>query len=236
MGKKLWRQGVEIIKSHVVKIMTPRGSGTGFLCAYAEDRKFCGIATAAHVISQSHLWEEPIRIQHYTSGEIKLLREPDRVVWLDFKLDTAVILFVKEKLPLPEDILPFISEKKHLKVGEEIGWVGFPAVSSQNLCFFSGRNSFWLDDSRSYLVDGVAINGVSGGPAFYTTTKGIKVIGSVSAYLPNRVGVTPGLAMISDVDQFLDVIKTIKDWDEAKKKETSPSELKEEKQNKNNIT
>jgi hypothetical protein len=233
MGKKLWRQGVEIIKSHVVKIMTPRGSGTGFLCAYTEDRKFCGIATAAHVISQSHLWEEPIRIQHYTSGEIKLLREPDRVVWLDFKLDTAVILFVKEKLPLPEDILPFISEKKHLKVGEEIGWVGFPAVSSQNLCFFSGRNSFWLDDSRSYLVDGVAINGVSGGPAFYTTTKGIKVIGSVSAYLPNRVGVTPGLSMISDVDQFLDVIKTIKDWDEAKKKETSPSELKEERQNKN---
>jgi len=41
-----------------------------------------------------------------------------------------------------------------------------------------------VNDLRTYLVDGVAINGVSGGPVFYTATKGIEVIGSVSAYLP----------------------------------------------------
>lgn len=227
-----WRTAVEIVKPHVVKIMTPRGSGTGFLCAYTEDKKLCGIATAAHVVEQSHLWEEPIRIRHYISGSEKLLRANNRAVWLDTKLDTAVILFLKEDLPLPENILPFISEEKFLKVGVEIGWVGFPVVSPHNLCFFTGHNSYWIEKSKTYLVDGVAINGVSGGPAFYRISKGIKVIGSVSAYLPNRVGSTPGLAMISDVDQFQRVIKTIKDWEEAKKKETPPAEIKENKTDK----
>jgi len=137
MGKIPWRKGVEIIQSHIVKIKTPRGFGTGFLCAYAKEKKFCAIATAAHVISESHIWEEPIRIHHYISEKERLLREPDRVVWLDYNLDTAVILFKREELPLPQDTLSFISEKKYLKVGEQIGWVGFPAVSSQNLCFFS---------------------------------------------------------------------------------------------------
>lgn len=236
MARIPWRKGVEIIRPHVVKIVTPRGSGTGFLFAYSEDRRFCGIATAAHVISESHAWEEPIRILHYDSQKIQLLREPDRLVWLDYKLDTAVVLFAKGELPLPKTILSFMREKKHLEVGEEIGWVGFPAVSSQNLCFFSGRNSCWLKDSRTYLVDGVAINGVSGGPAFSTTAKEVRIIGSVSAYLPNRAGATPGLAMISDVDQFREVIKAIKDWDEAKKKETPPDEAKENTEERNKGT
>jgi hypothetical protein len=233
MGETPWREAVKLVKPYVVKIYTPRGSGTGFLCAYAEDKKLCGIATAAHVIDESHYWEEPMRIRHHDSKKTKLLRASDRVIWIDSNLDTAVILFHKGGLPFPDKILPFISEGKHLVVGEEIGWVGFPAVSPQNLCFFTGRNSCWLNDSRTYLVDGVAINGVSGGPAFSASLNGVKVIGSVSAYLPNRSGSTPGLAMISDVDQFLKVIKEIKDWEEAKKKETPPSEPIEQKQDKN---
>lgn len=232
MSRIAWRDAVKSIRSHVVKIYTPRGSGTGFLCAYTEDKKLCCIATAAHVIDESHYWEEPIRVQHYDSGKTKLLRPADRIVWLDSNLDTAVILFQKEDLSLPDTALPFIQENKHLPVGEEIGWVGFPAVSSQNLCFFTGRTSCWRDKSRTYLVDGVAINGVSGGPAFHIGSKGVRVIGSVSAYLPNRAGTTPGLAMISDVDQFLKVIKEIRDWEEAKKKEAPPLEPTEQKENK----
>lgn len=238
MAKTPWKKAVEIVKPHVVKIRTPRGSGTGFLCAYSKDKKICGIATAAHVISKSHLWEEPIRIQHYSSGKTIVLRATNRIIWLDARLDTGVILFLKGEIPLPETTLAFISEEKYLKVGVEIGWVGFPAVSPQNLCFFTGINSCWLEELRIYLVDGVAISGVSGGPAFYAPAKekGIKVIGSVSAYLPNRAGSTPGLAMVSDVEQLHRVIKTIKNWEEAKKKETPPSELKEKIQNKNNNT
>lgn len=236
MGTTSWRKAVEIVKPHVVKIRTTRGFGTGFLCAYTKDKKICAVATAAHVVDQSHLWEEPIRIQHHDSGQTKLLRASDRIIWLDTKLDTAVILFLKEKFSLPDKPLVFISEEKYLKVGIEIGWVGFPAVSPDNLCFFSGTNSCWVNDWKTYLVDGVVINGVSGGPAFYRVKKSIKVIGSVSAYLPNRVGATPGLAMISDVDQFQNAIKRIKDMDEAKEKETPPSELKEKAEDKRNNT
>ncbi len=225
-----WKNAVKMVRPHVVKILTPRGSGTGFLCAYSNDKKIIGIATAAHVVDQSHYWEEPIRIQHFDSKKTKLLRAFDRSVWLGAKFDTAVILFNfdEKELPLPNEPLKFISKGTHLMVGIEIGWVGFPAVSSQNLCFFAGKNSCWVEDWKTYLVDGVAINGVSGGPAFCRIKNSTKVIGSVSAYLPNRLGATPGLAMISDVDQFQNVIKTLKDWKEAKEKETPPTETKEE--------
>ena len=115
MAEITWREAIEIVEPHVVKIDTPRGSGTGFLCAYTEDNKICGVATAAHVINQSHLWEEPIRIQHFISGETKLLHASNRVIFLDLKLDTAVILFKRGKIPFPENTLTFIPEKKLLK-------------------------------------------------------------------------------------------------------------------------
>ena len=233
MNKITWKDAIETIKPYVVKINTPRGSGTGFLFTYAKNKKICGIATAAHVINNSHLWEELIRIEHRVSGVIKLLRKSDRAIFLDQKLDTAVILFSKGKIPFPEDTLTFTPEKLHLKVGFEIGWIGFPSVSPDNLCFFAGRNSCWLEDLRTYLVDGVVINGVSGGSAFCIVEETFKIIGSVSAYLPNRVGATPGLAVIRDVEQFQNMIKKIKDLEEAKEKEIPPSELKEEKQDKN---
>jgi len=228
MDNLSWQKAIEIIEPHVVKIDTPRYSGTGFLCVYNESKLLCGIATAAHVIAESDRWQEPIRIQHFISGEEKLLKEHDRFIFINLKLDTTVIIFAKNKIPFPKDALRFIPKGKRLKVGNEIGWVGFPSVSPSNLCFFAGSISCWLNNLRTYLVDGVAINGVSGGSVFRTTEKGIYLIGSVSAYLPNKAGITPGLAMISHVEQFQSVIKTIKDLDEAKKKKTSPIELKKE--------
>ncbi len=216
----LWREAVKIIKPYVVKIMTPRGSGTGFLLAYSENRRACAIATAKHVVEAAHLWEEPIRILHYSSGKEKLLRASNRGITYDRDLDTAVILFFpedKDELPLPEEPLPLIPKGKFIKVGEELGWVGFPVVSPHNLCFFSGKNSFWWEEYRTYLFDGAAINGVSGGPAFYRTPEEIIIVGSVSAYLPNEIGSTPGLAVITGVEQYLAVIKTIKDLDDLQK-------------------
>lgn len=226
MAEINWRKAIEIVKPYVVKIDTPGGSGTGFLFAYAGSKLVCGIATAAHVVSKSHLRKESIQIQHFISGETKLLNASDRVTILDAKLDTAVILFAKGKIPFPEDTLTFISEKKALKAGNEIGWVGFPSVSPNDLCFFIGRISCWMNNSRTYLVDGVAINGVSGGPVFYISKDGIEVIGSVTAYLPNRVGATPGLATVSHAEQFQKIIKTIKNMEEAKKKEALLKKLK----------
>ncbi len=216
-----WEEAVEIIKPYVVKIITPRGSGTGFLLAHNKDRTACAIATANHVVEASHLWEEPIRILHYSSGKVKLLRAANRAIVYDKNLDTAVILyFPKEEgdeLPFPKKSLLLIPKGKYPQVGVELGWVGFPVMSPHNLCFFTGKNSFWSEKHKTYLIDGVVINGVSGGPAFCATGKGIVIVGSVSAYLPNRTDATPGLAMISHVEQYLAVIKTIKDLDDLQK-------------------
>ncbi len=225
-----WRNALEVIRPHVAKVMTPRGSGTVFLCAYAKDRSICAIATAAHVVQDCHSWEEPIRVRHYMSGKERLLRANDRLIWFDHELDTAVVLFPRHELPFPRNTLLFISEGSILKVGVEVGWVGFPVVSPNNLCFFTGTTSCWMQDSKTYLVDGAAINGVSGGPAFYRTSKGIKVIGSVTAYLPNMTAATPGLAMISDVDQFQRTIRTLRDWEEAKGKGRPSTEASQENQ------
>lgn len=68
--------------------------------------------------------------------------------------------------------------------GAEIGWLGFPGIVEPELCFFHGYVSGYLNDPPTYLVDGVAINGVSGRPVFDNRAH---VIGLVCAYRPNRI-------------------------------------------------
>ena len=75
-------------------------------------------------------------------------------------------------------------------------------MARTELCFFSGRISAWLEQEQSYLVDGVAINGVSGGPAFQVDEDGRPVLlGVVSAYLPNKSlgGTLPGLSVVQHI-------------------------------------
>ena len=76
----------------------------------------------------------------------------------------------------------------------------------QKLCFFSGRVSAYLAEENAYLVDGVAINGVSGGPAFHETGK---IIGLVTAYIVNRATgeALPGVSLIRSVASLRDAFK-----------------------------
>ena len=222
-----WYEALDIVRPHVVRISTPRGSGTGFLVTFSKTKSICGIATAAHVIDHAHYWEEPIRIDHIDSGESLLIREPQRAIFLDPSQDTAAILFAKNNLPFPTDTLPLAPEKMYLRVGNDIGWLGFPAISQAGLCFFGGRVSAWLQDREAYLVDGVAINGVSGGPAFHLAGDRVVIMGVVSAYIPNRATgeALPGLGMIRSVKQFHELAPTFKSLDEAKTKESPPASV-----------
>jgi len=143
-------------------------------------------------------------------------------------MDTAAILFNGDDLPLPSQPLHMIQEDKHLKVGNEIGWLGFPAVSPLDLCFFTGRVSTWNGSLRSYLIDGVAINGVSGGPAVAIIGgAAIVLIGVVSAYIPNRATgeALPGLSLVRDVAQFQELAKQVKTLDQAPKGQTAQPPL-----------
>jgi len=225
MERQPWHVAYAEIEPYVVKIITPQGSGTGFLVASTGDSNFVGIATAAHVIDYAHYWAQPIRIQHFKSGKTVYLNAGDRYIQTWPNRDLASIVLQRGELPFPVSVLPLISEEKCMKVGTQLGWVGFPAIASENLCFFSGDISCWVPGEDFYFVDGVAINGVSGGPAFCTQEDHIELIGVVSAYVPNRAtgASLPGLCVVRDVTPLYETIKELRNLEEAKAQEIPPT-------------
>src|SRR5205085_5633063 len=114
--------------------------GTGFLLFNSKQAGFVAVATAAHVVNASHFWEEPIRIQHYATGETTLTRAGNRAVLIDNIKDVAAVMFSPGAMQLPDAPVQLSSKDIHVKVGVEIGWLGFPALTT-DLCFFSGRVS-----------------------------------------------------------------------------------------------
>lgn len=218
-----WYDAVSRITPHVVRIQTPEGSGTGFLVSYAKSGSMCIIATAAHVVNRAHHWEQPIRFESRHTGKSILVRPSERAILIEEAKDTATVIFDKrDDFHLPETPFDLAPEGKRLRIGNEIGWMGFPAISPSDLCFFSGRISLFHKQSDSYLVDGVAINGVSGGPAFWTGDNKVTIMGVVSAYIANRAtGETlPGLSVVKNVVQFQELAKTLGSLDDAKEQES----------------
>lgn len=220
-----WHVAYEKVKPYVVKIITPQGSGTGFMFVTTAGGTILGIATAAHVLHYEHYWEQPIRIQHEESGKMIFLKHDERIINVDTASDVASIVVLGDKLPFPKDTLPIIAEDKCLKIGVTVGWMGFPAIAFNNLCFFSGSISGWVERKEGcyYFVDGVAINGVSGGPTFCINKDNqVQLIGLVSAYIPNQaMGVSsPGLCVVQDILPLHETIKKLKSLEDAKQQQT----------------
>jgi len=220
------------IQPYVVSVETPKGSGTGFLFTYNRDKTVSGIVTAAHVVDYADEWKQPIKLVHCMTKKELFVTDDEIVIFLDHQKDSAsIMLFGKSDIGFPEDTLPLIDLKKNLRIGVEVGWMGFPSIARDNLCFFTGRISARLPDYYSYLIDGVAINGVSGGPVAYlpTRSKVPKIIGTVTGYMPNRVygDTLPGLLRVQDVTAFHDIIKFLKSRDEAKKKRDEQAKREE---------
>jgi len=229
-----WNEIVDKITPYIVKIETPTGYGTGFLCLYNESKGLAGIATAYHVIEDTEEWQQPMRIHQHRPGNTIFLNESDRVIFTDAKTDSAVILIPSGQLKLPEELIPLRPIDRALPIGVEVGWLGFPAIVSQTLSFFSGNISARQENRSAYLIDGVAINGVSGGPVLYSTpTEGVQIVGIISAYMANRNrgDALPGLSFAQDVSHFHKITDQIKSIDEARRKqqqiEQSPQEKTE---------
>ena len=213
-----WTNVVEKVTPYIIKINTPMGNGTGFIYMYNENKTFCGIATAWHVIDYADEWQQPIRIYQPFSGKSSFLPYDQRVIFPEWTKDSGVILIPYRDLIFPEKVIPLFPTNIPLGIGVEVGWLGFPAIEPYTLCFFSGKISARQDFRNAYLIDGVAINGVSGGPVVYpTSTEGVQIVGTVSAYRPSRAGgdVLPGLLIAQDVSHFHEIINRIKSMDEA---------------------
>jgi hypothetical protein len=215
-----WHPIHEIVLKHVVRIETQDGTGTGFLFGYNRDSSLAAVATAAHVVGHAHLWRQPLRLIHHATQQEVFLPYERRIVLIDHKRDSSSILVRASELPFEVEPLGLIDPDHYIKVGVEVAWMGFPSVAYPELCFFRGCVSAYIEQTRSYLVDGVAINGVSGGPVFVSYDgETPEIIGTVSAYLPNRTGATPGLLRAQDISAFHDNLQTLRSFEEAKERE-----------------
>lgn len=221
-----WPTSIELVEKYVVKISTPDYLGTGFLFARAENRSLVGIATAAHVVEKAHVWEQPIRIRLASTGATTLLRPADRAILIESATDSAAIVFAEEEdSKFPELLQDLSPEGKYYRVGKELGWMGYPTVAPNDLCFFSGKISAYRNDTSAYLVDGVAIHGVSGGPAFHPSkNERVMFAGLVSAYHPNirNEGLLPGLCEVKDVGSLHQWVVQLRNLDQAQESQTPP--------------
>ena len=256
-----WHQVFDKIQDHIVKIITPKDCGTGFLIGASNNNKMKCVATAAHVTNYAEQrrlpiriqhtihairekeifldykamergdirltaeqWNRPIRIQHAIREKESFLEHKDRAILSDQNKDTSLVFFENVELELPDDPLPLITEDRYVRVGVDVGWIGFPAISPANLCFFNGRISSWIEKEEEayYLVNGVAIKGVSGGPAFNQTGG---ILGLVTNYIHihNQTdGISmPGLCVIRDISHARETAEKFKSVSEAQKKKES---------------
>lgn len=191
-----WTNVVENVLPTVVKIETRYGHGTGFLLYTPENANFYAIGTARHVIEHAAKWKESVFIHFSQEKKPYLYNEDNRIILFSpRKQDYAVLLIRKGGLNLLCNPISLLPSRVLLGAGEEVGWLGFPA--GFGLCFFSGKVSarstaIGTHDDEMYLIDGVAISGVSGGPLIFKDEKDeIKVAGLVTAYFPNRVSGEP---------------------------------------------
>lgn len=216
-----WNALINAISPHVVKISTPTGYGTGFLAFYNHDASWCGIATAAHVVSHADEWQQPIKITVEGNWSTIFLESKDRIIFLDKPRDSAVVFFVKGQLQLPQVPIALLPAGSRCPVGSDVGWLGYPEIDSDQLCFFAGSVSARKDSINAYLIDGVAIGGVSGGPVFHGVDAAhIQIIGSTSAYFPNIRGgqALPGLMRAQDISHFQAAANTIQSMDQDAKR------------------
>lgn len=223
MDSTAWATALDTLRQYTFKITTPQGAGTGFMLTRESGHHVCGIATAYHVIKHAHEWEEPIKLQHTATGGQVVIRAQQRYIFTDPARDVAVTMFTNEDIALPPAELTLVPEDKHIKPGIPIGWAGYPAVAPNEFSFFSGAVSCFLEPQLSYLVDGVAINGVSGGPAFTVLPENVvHLVGVVSAYIPNRMMTgesLPGVCFVVGMHSFYQFIKQIKSVEEAQEKQ-----------------
>ena len=202
-----WHGHIERMRPHVVRITTPQVAGTGFLVRNHDGTVH--IATAAHVVRDARTWGQSVIVHHdaFEDGSVHLLPR-DVGITLHASLDSAVLTFNLPNLvgnTFPEEPIELVPPELSVKPGVEVGWLGYPyLVPGPPLCFFSGCISAYTD--KQYFIDGVAIGGVSGGPAFFYAARAedappsLRILGSITAYSPARQAggeVLPGL-MVAD--------------------------------------
>jgi hypothetical protein len=188
----------ERVAKATFRVYTSRSMGTAFLLMLGKGKDggySAVLATAWHVV-EDVVRGTTLRVCDQFGKEIA--RSQDRnitVIQIGKGLDSAVVVITSKDEIFSQDLLlPLVPFDAQLRVGTEIGWMGYPGIVEPELCFFQGHVAGSLKNPYGYLVDGVAINGVSGGPVFDDRCQ---LAGLVSAYLPNRIDLDTTLPGVS---------------------------------------
>jgi hypothetical protein len=207
-----WVIAAERVSKVVFRLEGDPYSGTCFAVSCAETRNTPGhvfmFATAYHVVKN----RKPGSLLRLTSSDETIVVDSTTsdisVVPPSLPEYDIALVFVKSSDPLiPRDhLLPLLDYEYYPPRGAELGWLGYPIVAWPQLCFFRGSLSGYLPAPPAYLIDGVSINGVSGGPAF--NQDGV-IFAAVQSYIPNCIAgniTLPGLmgaVPISDLSRWM---------------------------------
>ncbi len=218
-----WYEACTRLSPYVVRISTPAGQGTGCVLAESDNGEYIGIGTATHVIEYADYWRMPIRIESPEKGVSIMLTAEQYLTVHEKASDASIIVIAKNAdLSIAETQLAFFDSPGQVKKeGVALGWLGYPNVEPNRACFFRGYVSAWLDFGAYYLVDGVAINGVSGAPVI---DEYCEVVGLLSAYRPNLASgqALPGLSVVRPVEPLVQHIKKIRNLGRTSQVVTPP--------------
>ncbi len=195
-----WDKAVDLAENVVFQIQAADSMGTCFVTSMGKTHKSVDahyiFATAWHVVKNVADSDLSICMKSANdkisfeakAGHYQIIRLGSEV------FDTALIyLRISEEIVPQKHLLPMLDWNLQMPKGTEIGWVGFPGIAGGEFCFFKGTVSGHIKSPPTYLLDGVAINGVSGGPALDSRAH---IIGLISSYIPNQVNqytTLPGL-------------------------------------------
>lgn len=202
-----WDQAIDRVSKATFAIEAGEAAGTGFVLSVGLSEGaqtfHTMLATAWHVLRDAEDTGGDLVVTS-SDGHRAFSSKSNRIGYLRLGpaiFDTALI-YLETQEPVVEvaDLLPIYPADSMLARGSDVGWLGFPAIAEPELCFFKGTISGYLSDPPAYLADGVAINGVSGGPVFDDRCH---LVGMVSAYLPNRLDeatLLPGLSCVTPIN------------------------------------
>ena len=151
-----WNEAARKVATQVVRIDTHDSRGTGFFIYGDSGAGVLTIGTAYHVIENAG--KKPVHVKVADGRTLVMNNHAPGMIYAQLDdLDAVVIICTGlDDIPVPS--VPLLDKRESLlNVGVELGWLGFPRIAPDRLCFFSGRISAIGEDH--FLVDGTAIHG-----------------------------------------------------------------------------
>lgn len=82
-------------------------------------------------VSHADEWQQPIRIRSDGFDAPRFLGADERVIFLDWQTDSAIVLFLKREFQLPEVPIALTPVDQPCSVGADVGWLGYPNIEQQ---------------------------------------------------------------------------------------------------------